>query len=143
MKMSSLYKRPFLFAIAVVLLPLVPSRHLLAQSKPWPVPKEYTTLTNPLAGNQAALKEGKSLYTTNCVPCHGDKGKGDGPAAAALNPKPADHSSSAMLRETDGNLFYKISEGRTPMPQYKAVLTEKQRWELVTYIRTLYKGPKQ
>jgi mono/diheme cytochrome c family protein len=129
--------------IGVLLISIISSQQLLAQSKTWTVPKEYTNLTNPMSGDQAALKEGKVLYTANCTPCHGDKGKGDGPAAAALKPKPADHSSSAMLQETDGNIFYKISEGRTPMPQYKSTLTEKQRWELVAYIRTLSNGAKQ
>ncbi|HVV55133.1 MAG TPA: cytochrome c, partial [Mucilaginibacter sp.] len=61
----------------------------------------------------------------------------DGPAAVALNPKPADHSSEAVQKETDGSLFWKMSEGRKPMPSYKTMLSEKQRWELVDYIRTL------
>jgi mono/diheme cytochrome c family protein len=141
MNVQLLYRKPVQLTV-VILIAVIPSRHLLAQSKPWSVPKEYASLTNPLAGNQAALKDGKILYTANCSPCHGDKGKGDGPAAAALKPRPADHTSSLMLQETDGNIFYKISEGRTPMPQYKVTLTEKQRWELVTYIRTLSNGAK-
>ena len=114
-----------------------------AQSKPWPVPATSSTLKNPIASDPTTLKDGKALYVSNCSPCHGDKGKGDGPAAVALNPKPADHSSSVMQNETDGSIFYKISEGRSPMPTYKSVLTENQRWELVDYIRTLNKTGKK
>ena len=93
---------------------------LQAQSKLWLTPAEFSKLKNPVTVDPVSIKNGKTLYTSYCTPCHGDKGKGDGAAAVALNPKPADHTSPAMLKETDGSLFYKISEGRTPMPQYKA-----------------------
>ncbi|PWT99338.1 MAG: cytochrome c class I [Bacteroidetes bacterium] len=130
-------------ASVIVVLLLNQGTKLSAQSKPWAVPKEYTSLSNPTGNNPQAVKDGKTLYTTYCTPCHGDKGKGDGAAAASLTPKPADHSSPAMLNETDGNLYYKISEGRMPMPTYKNVLTDAQRWELVVYIRTLCKASKK
>lgn len=109
------------------------------QRAPWVTPKPAQEVKNPWAGDKTALSDAKTLYTTNCAPCHGTKGKGDGPAAAALNPKPADHSSSLIQGETDGSLFWKLSEGRNPMPSYKKILTDKQRWELVNYIRTLAK----
>jgi mono/diheme cytochrome c family protein len=108
-----------------------------AQSKPWIAPVAAQNIKNPIEASLTVVKEGKVLYSSNCAPCHGEKGKGDGPAAAALNPKPADHTSSSLLAETDGSLFWKISEGRTPMPQYKKMFTETQRWNLVNYIRTL------
>ncbi|HLY68595.1 MAG TPA: c-type cytochrome [Puia sp.] len=141
-KISYAAKARIIAATCVLILILV-CETSQAQSKPWPAPKEYSELKNPLTGDVTALKDGKSLYTSYCTPCHGDKGKGDGAAAAALNPKPADHTSATMLNETDGSIFFKISEGRTPMPQYKAILTDKQRWELVTYIRTLSKSAKK
>jgi mono/diheme cytochrome c family protein len=81
-------------------------------------------------------------YTNNCVPFHGPKGRGDGIAAAGLNPKQADHSSDKVQQEADGSLFWKISEGHNPMPGYKTVLIETQRWELVDYIRSLAKKQK-
>jgi mono/diheme cytochrome c family protein len=111
----------------------------IAQQKPWVAPVAAQSVNNPVGQTPDALKDGKSLYMTNCSPCHGEKGKGDGPAAVALNPKPADHTSAALNNETDGSLFWKISEGRSPMPQYKKMFTETQRWELVNYIRTLSK----
>lgn len=111
-----------------------------AQHTPWAVPKIAQDVKNPLAGDKSVLAEATTLYTTNCAPCHGNKGRGDGPAAQALIPKPADHTSTLVQGETDGSLFWKLSEGRTPMPSYKKILTDKQRWELVNYIRTLGKG---
>jgi len=110
-----------------------------AQAHPWAAPKSAQGTINPFAGNTSVLVDGKALYTANCSPCHGEKGKGNGPAAQALNPKPADHTSDVVQSETDGSLFWKLSEGRNPMPSYKAILSDKQRWELVAYIRTLAK----
>jgi len=110
-----------------------------AQSKPWIAPAAAQAIKNPVAASPDILKAAKTLYITNCAPCHGEKGKGDGPAAASLTPKPADHTSAALHNESDGSLFWKLSEGRTPMPQYKKILTETQRWELIDYIRSLGK----
>ncbi len=112
-----------------------------AQSKQWIVPKNANNVKNPLASDAASIKIGKTLYKTYCSPCHGDKGKGDGPASASLNPKPADHTSEKVQAESDGALYYQLSEGRahTAMPPFKAVLSVDQRWALINYIRTLSK----
>jgi len=113
-----------------------------AQSKTWVAPKEADNVKNPLAGNTEILKHAKVIYTTNCAPCHGSKGKGDGVAAAGLAKKPADHSSDYVQKQTDGALHWMITEGHTPMPTFKTSLTDNQRWELVNYIRTLAKNKK-
>lgn len=126
--------------ITVHLLFLLSFLNSYAQQSPWTVPEIANNVKNPLAGDKSGLADAKTLYINNCAPCHGDKGKGDGPAATALDPKPADHSSAVVQNETDGSLFWKISEGRNSMPGYKKTLTDKQRWELVNYIRTLSKG---
>ena len=111
-----------------------------AQTKPWTAPPAAQAVKNP----DNTVPGGKALYVSYCTPCHGQSGKGDGPAAAALTPKPADHTSAALKSESDGSLFWKISEGRKPMPQYKLAFTPAQRWQLVNYIRSLSsKGPKK
>ncbi|GGA94599.1 c-type cytochrome [Puia dinghuensis] len=115
----------------------------IAQSTNWLAPKEANDLKNPVAANAADLATAKSLYVANCGPCHGDKGKGDGVAAAGLNPKPADHTSASVQAETDGALFWKLSEGRAPMPGYKKIFSDQQRWQLIAYIRTLAKTKKK
>jgi len=127
-----------LFFITIISI----SKKSYSQTKPWVAPPSAQANKNPITPSATVLKEGKNIYMANCAPCHGDKGKGDGPAAAALNPKPADHTSPVLSRETDGALFWKISEGRTPMPTYKTMLSETQRWELVDYIRSLSKVKK-
>jgi mono/diheme cytochrome c family protein len=108
----------------------------------WKAPADQKNVKNPLAdkkNDKAVLAEGKKLAETNCATCHGPEGKGNGPAAAALPPpKPADWTSSRVASETDGEIFWKISNGRGAMPPWKH-LPEKDRWTLVDYIRSLQK----
>ena len=75
---------------------------------------------------------------TNCVPCHGETFKGNGPAAIALNPKPADWTSPRVQDQGDGELFWKISTGRGAMPSWKH-LPERERWAVLRFIKTLNK----
>ena len=106
---------------------------------PWVAPAAAAGVANPLKGNAEATEAGKKTYTTYCVVCHGNKGKGDGIAASGLQVQPADHTSAKVQGQSDGALFWKMTEGRSPMPPYKGVLSETQRWQLVNYIRTLAK----
>jgi mono/diheme cytochrome c family protein len=108
---------------------------------PWEAPPEAAEKKNPVPSDEKSIAAGKTVYTRQCVVCHGEKGKGDGPAAIALKTKPGDLSESAMWKQTDGALFYKITEGRGSMASYKKLLTEEQRWQVVNFIRTLAKKP--
>ena len=107
---------------------------------PWVAPKSADKLKNPLKDNATATNEGKKLYTQMCAVCHGPKGKGDGMAGAALNPRPSNFTSEKVQAQTDGAIYWKITEGRSPMASYKAVLKDNQRWQLVNYIRTFNKN---
>jgi mono/diheme cytochrome c family protein len=105
----------------------------------WKAPPFADKMKNPLAADQKVAKDAKIVYTTNCASCHGDKGEGNGPAAAALNPKPKNLTSEKVQEQSDGALFWKITTGNPPMVSWKDALTEKQRWGLVDYIRQLKK----
>lgn len=105
----------------------------------WKAPQSADQLKNPYAGNTTATTAGKTLYQQFCAICHGDKGKGDGLAGMTLKPRPANFTKEAIQTQTDGAIYWKITEGKAPMAAYKAVLTEQQRWQLVNYIRTLEK----
>ncbi len=101
---------------------------------------EATNQVNPIPPNSASLASGEVLYQENCLPCHGSKGAGDGPAGLALNPPPADltiHTAPGI--HPDIRLFNWISDGfqNSPMPAFRERLTEEERWHLVNYIRTL------
>ncbi len=115
---------------------------VFAQQKVFTAPSSADAMQNPFNGNAGATTNGKATYTTYCVPCHGDKGRGDGVAAAGLSKPPADHSSAKVQAQTDGALFWKIFTGNNPMPSYK-ILSQTQIWELVNYIRTLSKAKKK
>jgi len=107
----------------------------LAQG-PWVAPAGEKAKKNPLPADKKVVEQGEKLAKVNCVSCHGAKGKGDGAAAAALNPKPADWTSKRVRDETDGEIFWKISNGRGAMPPWKH-LPENDRWALIRYLRSL------
>jgi len=102
-------------------------------------PGEQSGPINPIGASPEASQAGQKLYVTNCVPCHGSTGKGDGPSAAGLNPRPADftlHMSPGM--HTDGQIFLWIKNGfpNSAMPAWSDRLSEEQIWQLVSYLRT-------
>lgn len=102
----------------------------------WKAPTEAKAKENPLKGNKQAMEKGKKLFASNCAMCHGNTGKGDGPLAASLDPKPANLSDVAK-NESDGELFWKISNGKLPMPSFQKTIKEKDRWAVVAYIKSL------
>jgi len=105
----------------------------------WVAPKSADAIKNPLKGNVAATVKGKATFNQMCAICHGNKGKGDGMAGASLNPKPANFTSDKVQSQTDGAIYWKMTEGKPPMASYKTSLKEEQRWQLVNYIRTFQK----
>jgi mono/diheme cytochrome c family protein len=92
--------------------------------------------------------EGKKLYATYCSSCHGDTGKGDGPAAMSLPAKPADHTSGKTMNAlSDKFLVDIISKGGTAvgksafMPGWGGQLQEKQVRDIVAYVRSIANPP--
>jgi mono/diheme cytochrome c family protein len=78
----------------------------------------------------------------SCAQCHGEQGKGDGPDAPMYDVVPTNFTDAHMMAEmTDGEIFWKVSEGRRPMPSFKKRLTEEQRWQVVNYLRTFVPKP--
>jgi mono/diheme cytochrome c family protein len=109
------------------------------QNSEWKAPVSANQLKNPIKGNVSATEEGKKLYKQMCAICHGNTGKGDGMAGMSLNPRPANFTTEKVQSQTDGAIYWKLTEGRSPMASYKNILKEEQRWQLVNYIRTLKK----
>ncbi len=107
---------------------------------PWVAPDDAKKVKNPIPTTPETLAAAQDLFTDNCVLCHGEKGIGDGPGAKAIKVKPANFTDAKMMAsETDGSLYWKMTNGRGPMPSWKDVLTDKERWELVGFIRKLEK----
>lgn len=116
-----------------------PSRALsqVAIAEPWVVPDRASHRVNPVVPDEASVKNGRQIFEAGCQKCHGKAGRGDGPQAQFLDTPPADLTSQAVRDESDGALFWKMSEGRGLMP--KVTAPERNRWLLVTYIRSLQK----
>ena len=100
------------------------------------------------AQTKGDLKAGKVKYEANCVGCHGASGKGDGAAAAALNPKPQDHTDGKVMNAlTDKYLFDIIKDGgaamkKAPfMPASGKKLSDQEIPDVVAYIRSLANPP--
>jgi mono/diheme cytochrome c family protein/uncharacterized membrane protein len=98
------------------------------------------TLTNPFLPDEESLKTGRDLFGKNCAACHGEQGRGNGPAAADLSSKPPDYGSGHLDIHTDGDIFYWIQNGisqGSPMPAFKDKLTDDEIWHVVNYVRRL------
>ena len=80
------------------------------------------------------------MYAQQCASCHGAQGKGDGQSGLTLKPRPSYLTDPLSLSQSDGDLFWKLSTGRTGMPAYKG-MPEPQRWAIVRYLRTLAEKP--
>ena len=125
------------WGLALAFLAVVTSLVWAHGNKPWPAPKEAIDRQNPVTATLHSQALGNSLYKKNCLSCHGPTGKGDGPMAAELPVKPSDFTDTHMMGEmSEGEIFWKMSEGRGPMPSFKKLLNEEERWHLVNYLHT-------
>lgn len=132
-----------LLAAAALALTLAVALRALPHDPSWPAPEEAKKLKNPAIPTPEGLAAAKEIYLDGCAQCHGGNGKGDGPEAPMYDVQPSDLTDAHMMSEmTDGEIFWKISEGRKPMPSFKKKLTDEQRWQLVNYIRTFALKPK-
>lgn len=91
-----------------------------------------------------AGEDGKTVYTTYCSTCHGDAGKGDGPAAVALDPKPASFKDPGFWQGKDDAYLRKVVKeggvavGKSPlMAAWGVVLDDAKVAAVVTHIKTL------
>ena len=113
-----------------------------------PVPPAASALANPLANDRSAAKEGQALYEINCIMCHGKSGSGDAPVGQSYTPRPPDLNGYA-LSLPPGALYYLITYGirSTPIPEaasflpdewhsYRPIMTERERWAAVSYLKT-------
>lgn len=108
---------------------------------------ETETMVNPYPVDEASLAKGKQMFQVTCAPCHGIDGKGGGPVTVNdpsknINrfPVPAPMLSGAgsvTSTRSDGYLYLTIRNGGALMPAYGISLTDRERWAIVAYMRTL------
>lgn len=94
-----------------------------------------------LHATHARQSDGADIYAKHCVSCHGKEGKGDGPAAAALNPAPPDLTDTERMEAlSDDQLLKVLSDGKGFMPGYATMLKAEELKALATYVRSLSAG---
>lgn len=102
----------------------------------WNAPAEAAARENPVPATENSIDLGRALYMQNCVICHGVDARGTGPAAAGLEPEPADLVVMGG-HHPPGDLAWKIEQGRGPMPSWKDRFSQAEIWHLVNYIQSL------
>ena len=110
---------------------------------PWLVPADARARKNPIAAGAGSVEKGKELFATVCAMCHGPRGDGES-AFKERSPAPLPNFTDAQWQKqrTDGELFWKISEGRGVMLRFAEKYSETERWHLVNYIRSFARNRK-
>jgi len=112
---------------------LLPS---LSWSQDWVVPEERRGRLSTFPFTDETRKSGEKLYTANCMSCHGTPGRGN---YLNLIPIPGDPATEKIQKNSDGEIFHKVSAGRGQMPAFRNVLTGEEIWNIVSYLRSYNK----
>lgn len=91
----------------------------------------------PVAADANSLQRGQILFQNNCVTCHGQEGRGDGPLSGYFTPPPADLSSERVQTMTDQQIFLVITQGWGVMPSIAEHVLVVERWDVVNHVRGL------
>lgn len=111
----------------------------IREAPPVQAPAQKITVDNLLTPTKAELAHGESIFKMDCAPCHGLDGKGDGPAAASLNPKPRDyHATTGWVNgRLLSDMFKTVSDGisGSAMVSFAGALSVNDRLDVIDYIR--------
>jgi mono/diheme cytochrome c family protein len=99
----------------------------------WIVPDDQKAVVAPVKFTPDMQKQGEQLYSKNCQSCHGNMGKDNW---AKLTPPPGDLAKDKAQKQTDGEIFYRITTGKIPMPEFRNILSEDERWSLIAFMRS-------
>ncbi|MCJ7820653.1 MAG: cytochrome c [Bacteroidales bacterium] len=99
----------------------------------WVVPENRKGKLSTFPFTDATRQSGEKLYTVNCKSCHGIPGRGN---YLNLVPPPGDPATEKIQKNSDGEIFYKVSYGRGQMPSFRNVLSGDEIWNIVSYLRS-------
>lgn len=109
------------------------------QGADWTIPANAAELKSPVTSTPEVLKRGTSIFESRCRPCHGPEGKGNGPLSDPAHPA-ADLTAGVKADwPADGVLFYRVWNGKRPMPAFKSELSQEEVWTVLEYVKTLKK----
>jgi len=98
----------------------------------------FPNMKNPITDKAASASRGGKLFVNNCAKCHGLSGNGYGTVAHSFTTWPRQlWVWNNTGEETDGYLFWFITNGRSDMPPFGLILSENNRWDLINYIKTI------
>ncbi|HKO80676.1 MAG TPA: c-type cytochrome [Chitinophagaceae bacterium] len=141
MKNTKLFRVLLIGALSVFMLSEIISCNSSQQSgqpgEEWKAPGDASKVANPLPDNATTLQKGKETYNLYCATCHGETGFGNGPARGPLGDQPANFHRQRFQKQTNGEIFWKMTTGRKDMPPFEKILSEEQRWQVVYYLRNL------
>jgi hypothetical protein len=109
-------------------------------SQEWLVPADKQGRLSPFLFTDSTRSAGMQLFNLNCMSCHGTPGKGN---FQHLIPPPGDPATEKIQHNSDGEIFYKVTEGKSPMPSFKNTLSTKDIWNIISYIRSFNHSYKQ
>jgi cytochrome c5 len=110
------------------------------QGQEWIVPDDKKGRLSTFPFDDNTRTSGQKLYTLNCMSCHGTPGKSN---YLNLVPPPGDPATEKIQRNNDGEIFYKVTNGKGQMPSFKTALTSDEIWNIISYIRSFNKSYKQ
>jgi mono/diheme cytochrome c family protein len=93
--------------------------------------------SSPKPATQESIQRGQDLYAIDCAMCHGADGKGDGPIASLLTPKPADLTSADVQSMSASEIFLVITQGKDVMPSIAESLPVEDRWDVINFVYSL------
>lgn len=121
-----------------LVLPPLAAGSPAAREDDWQVPPEARSLRNPVPASPLTLQNGAQLFQKHCAVCHGESGRGDGPAAKDLKTPPADLTDrEEITRMPEGEIFWKVAYGRDPMPPFRRLMRDEEIWRLTHYVREI------
>lgn len=98
-------------------------------------------LVNPVTATAEAVTKGYTAYGYYCLHCHGYLADGNGTVGQSFSPLPTDLRTAEVQKQSDGEIFYKISLGYKRCPPLALSIAEKDRWAIIDYLRTLAGPP--
>ncbi len=104
------------------------------------VPPDEAKRENPVKPTPSSIADGKHIFSTQCIMCHGKDADGQGELAVEMKLKLKDYRDPAALKDvTDGELSYIIMKGKGDMPGQEDRMKRDQCWNLINYIRSIAK----
>lgn len=101
------------------------------------VPEEAKKIKNPTRPTPSSLENGKLIYSSQCVMCHGSDGDGRGELVERFGYETPDFTDAEFQSQrSDGELFYVLTHGHGKMRGQGGRLDDTTRWNLVNYVRT-------